>query len=177
MKTKRLVIDALCAALYVLLSSFASVSLLNLKLSFDALPLLIGAILFGPADGLVIGLLGSFLGQLLGPYGLSVTTPLWMLPAAVRGLLVGLWARRRGGRYGRGQLAAVLVGTALAVTALNTGVMWVDSRVFAYPFAATLPSVALRVAAGLVTSGLYTLLLPPIVRALRRGGLTERKDA
>ena len=148
MKTKRLVIDALCAALYVLLSSFASVSLLNLKL-----------------------------GQLLGPYGLSVTTPLWMLPAAVRGLLVGLWARRRGGRYGRGQLAAVLVGTALAVTALNTGVMWVDSRVFAYPFAATLPSVALRVAAGLVTSGLYTLLLPPIVRALRRGGLTEREDA
>lgn len=178
MKTKRLVLDALCAALYTLLSSYVSISLLHMKLSFAALPLVLGAMLFGPADGLVIGLLGSFLSQLLGAYGLSVTTPLWMLPPIVHGLLIGLWARRRGFECeARRPLATALVLTALVVTALNTGAMWVDSRVFAYPFAATLPSVALRIAAALITSGLYTLILPPILRALRRGGLTERTDA
>lgn len=176
MKTKRLAADALCAALYVLLSSYASVSLVNMKLSFDGAALLIGALLFGPVDGLIIGALGSFLGQLLGPYGLSVTTPLWMLPAMARGLMVGLWARQRGGRYDRRALAGILVVSALVVTAVTTGVMWVDSRVFAYPFAATLPSVLLRVAAGLITSAIYTLILPPIVRALRKSGWAESED-
>ena len=38
MKTKRLVLDALCAALYTLLSSYVSISLLHMKLSFAALP-------------------------------------------------------------------------------------------------------------------------------------------
>lgn len=171
MKTKRLVTDALCAALYVLLSSYASLSLANLKLSFDGVALVLGALLFGPADGLVIGALGSFLGQLLGPYGLSVTTPLWMLPAMMRGLLVGLWAKRRGYRYDRRALGPILIATALAVTAVTTGVMWVDSRAFAYPFAATLPSLLLRIAAGLITSAIYTLILPPIITALRKSGL------
>lgn len=177
MKTKRLVADALCAALYVLLSSYASVSLVNLKLSFAGAALLIGALLFGPVDGLIIGALGSLLGQLLGPYGLSVTTPLWMLPAMARGFLVGLWAKKHAYRFDRRALAVILIATALVVTAVTTGVMWVDSRVFAYPFAATLPSVLLRVAAGLITSSLYTLLLPPVLAALRKSGLAERNDA
>lgn len=176
MKTKRLVFDALCAALYVLLSSYGSISLVNLKLSFDGVALLLGALLFGPVDGLIIGALGSFLGQLLGPYGLSATTPLWMLPAMARGLAVGLWAKKRNGRWGRRALAVILVATALMVTAITTGVMWIDSRVFGYAFAATLPSLVLRVAAGLITSALYTLLLPPILAALGRAGVAERND-
>ena len=176
MKTKRLAADALCAALYVLLSSYASLNLANMKLSLDGAALLLGALLFGPVDGAIIGLVGSFLGQLLGPYGLSVTTPLWMLPAAVRGLMVGFWARRRGGKYDRRALAVILVISALVVTAVTTGVMWVDSRVFAYPFAATLPSVLLRIAAGLITSAIYTLILPPIIRALRKSGFAEREE-
>ena len=85
--TKRLVTDGLCAALYVVLSSFLSLNLGPIKLSISGLPVILAALLFGPADGLTVGLLGGFLGQLTGPYGVSVTTPLWMLPVGVLGFI------------------------------------------------------------------------------------------
>ena len=88
--------DALCAALYVVLSSYVSLNLGPMKLSLDGLPILIGALMFGPMDGLIIGLLGNFLSQLLGSYGLSATTVLWMLPDGLRGLSVGWYAKKHG---------------------------------------------------------------------------------
>jgi uncharacterized membrane protein len=67
MKPKQLALDAMLIAMFVALS-FVSVDLGNLKITFDALPILIGALLFGPVDGLIIGLLGGFMYQLLS-YG------------------------------------------------------------------------------------------------------------
>ena len=45
MKTKRLVVDALCAAMYVVLSSYVSLNLAGIKITPDALPILLAAIL------------------------------------------------------------------------------------------------------------------------------------
>ena len=47
--------------------------------------------LYGPVGGLLVGLLGAFMGQLL-TYGVTATTILWILPQAARGLLVGVYA-------------------------------------------------------------------------------------
>lgn len=168
MKTKRLAVDALCAAMYVVLSSFVSLNLAGIKISPDALPILLAAILYGPADGLIVGLLGAFIGQLTGPYGLSVTTPLWILPAALRGLLVGLAARSRRFSLKPLRLGALLVVTALVVTAVNTGVMWVDCLVFQYSFVTYSPYILARVVAAVATSVIFTFLLPPLLKALGR---------
>lgn len=168
MKTKRLVVNALCVAMYVVLSSYVSLSLGGIKITVDALPILLAAILFGPADGLIVGLLGNLLGQLLGPYGLSVTTPLWMLPAGLRGLLVGLAARRESFSLAPKKLGLLLVVTALIVTAVNTGVMWVDCLVFQYSFATYSPYIAARIVSGVVMAVLFTFVLPPLVKALGR---------
>lgn len=166
MKTKRLVVDALCAAMYVVLSSYVSLNLAGIKITPDALPILLAAIMYGPVDGLLVGLLGAFLGQLTGPYGLSVTTPLWILPAAARGLMVGLAARSRSFSLKPLRLGALLVITALIVTALNTGVMWVDCLVFRYSFATYSPYILARIIAGIATAVVFTFLLPPLLKAL-----------
>lgn len=166
MKTKRLVVDALCAAMYVVLSSYVSLNLAGIKITPDALPILLAAIMYGPVDGLLVGLLGAFLGQLTGPYGLSVTTPLWILPAAARGLMVGLAARSRAFSLKPLRLGALLVITALIVTALNTGVMWVDCLVFRYSFATYSPYILARIIAGIATAVVFTFLLPPLLKAL-----------
>ena len=166
--TKRLVTDGLCAALYVVLSSFLGLSLGPIKLSIDGLPVLLAALLFGPADGLVVGLLSGFLGQLLGPYGVSATTPLWMLPVGILGLIAGLYAKRARGVIDRKKLAAVILLALLADTTVTTGVMYVDCLVYKYSFVTYSPYIVWRYVADFIKAALYTILLPPMIKILRK---------
>ena len=87
---RRLVMDAVLVALYVVLG-FVKIPIGNmLRINFASFAVVMCAVTFSPIDGLMVGFLGEFLSQILGPYGLTPTTVLWALPEAVRGLLVGL---------------------------------------------------------------------------------------
>lgn len=166
-KTRKLAIDAMLAAMYLVLS-FVSVSMPNMKITFDALPILVGAALFGPWDGLAIGLIGSFLNQLLGPYGLSVTTPLWIIPAGVRGLMVGAYAKHKNFDMTLPQTMMITVLSALVVTAINTLVMYIDSKIFGYySYAYVFGMVIPRIIVGIVTGVVFAAILPPLLRVLR----------
>lgn len=165
-KTKRLAIDAMLAAMFVVLSLF-SINLPGMKITLDSLPILVGAALLGPLDGLAIGLIGSFLNQMI-TYGFTATTILWILPAALRGLIVGLYAKSKGFSMTLRQTVLITVLSALLVTALNTLFLYVDSWVYGYSYAAALPTLLLRIAAGVVTAVLFSFLLPGILGALRR---------
>ena len=176
-KTKRLALDAMLAAMFVVLSLF-SINLPGMKITLDSLPILIGAALLGPLDGLAVGLIGSFLNQMI-TYGFSATTVLWILPAGLRGLLVGLYAKHHGFSMNTAQCVFITVSTALLVTALNTLFLYVDSWVYSYSYAAALATLALRVLAGIITAVLFSLLLPALLAALRRllgDGKTRKGD-
>ena len=165
--TRRLSVDAMLSAMYVVLS-LLSVSLPNMKITFDSLPILVGAALLGPVDGLAIGLMGSFINQLL-TYGLTVTTVLWIIPAGVRGLLVGLYAKRHDFSMTVPQTMFITVVSALIVTALNTAVMYIDSVIFmyysyAYVFGAVIP----RIIAGIVTAVVFAAILPTVVASMKK---------
>ncbi len=164
--TRRLALNAMLSAMFVVLSMI-SISLPNMKITLDALPVLVASLLFGPLDGLSVGLIGSFLNQLL-TYGLSPTTPLWILPAGLRGLLVGLYAKRHRFELTVRQLIMITVVTALLTTAFNTLIMYLDSVIIGYPFAATLPTVFFRIVAGIMTSIVFSLVLPGIIKALKK---------
>ena len=60
----------------------------GIKLTFASLPGILAAMLFGPIDGFIVGFLGAFLEQMLH-FGFTPTTLLWILPPAIRGLLIG----------------------------------------------------------------------------------------
>ena len=155
--TRRIATDAMLAAMFVCLS-FVSIRIGNsMKIS----------LLLGPLDGLAVGLIGSFLNQML-TYGLSVTTVLWILPAGLRGLLVGLCAKNHDFSLSRRQLVWITTATALLVTALNTLVMYLDSLIIGYPFAATLPTVLLRIVSGILIAIVFSMILPPILNALHK---------
>ena len=64
----RIVLIAMFAAMYVVLG-LVSIKLPNMKITVDGLPIIVGALLLGPLDGLLIGALGSLNDQMLG-YGL-----------------------------------------------------------------------------------------------------------
>ena len=165
--TRRIATDAMLAAMYVCLS-FVSIRVGNsMKITVDSLPILVAALLLGPLDGLAVGLIGSFLNQML-TYGLTVTTVLWILPAGIRGLVVGYYAKKHDFNLSRRQLVLITTATALLVTALNTLVMYLDSLIIGYPFAATLPTVLLRIVSGVLIAIVFSMILPPLLTALRK---------
>ena len=171
LKTKRLVIDAMLTAIYFVLSTYLSVNLSGIRLSLDVLPVLVAAALCGPVDGLIVGFLGNFLFQLAGPYGISITTILWALPDAVRGLIAGSLlscGRWQGKKYSR--LAPTLAAVSLVFTALTTGVMYVDCLVYKYSFAAYAPFILVRFIAGVAVAAICAAILPPLLRALVKAG-------
>ena len=164
--TKRLALDAMLAAMYVVLS-MVSIQLPAMKITFDSLPILVGAALFGPIDGLAIGLVGSFINQCFSQYGLTATTILWILPAGVRGLMVGSYSKRHSYSMTTPQTIFITVLSALVVTVLNTLVMYVDSWVYQYAYAAVLITVIIRIIVGIATAVVFSFILPALLKPLR----------
>ena len=103
-------LNAMLVAMCTVLAAIALKLGGNLKITFESVPVHIGALLFGPVDGMIIGGLGTFLYQVLfSGYGITATTPLWILPYIVCGLAVGAYAKRRDYSLSRAQLIFIMV--------------------------------------------------------------------
>lgn len=165
MKTRQLVIDAMLIAAYFILSTYLSVNLGNMRISLDLLPVVLGAAMFGPAHGFIIGFAGYFLFQLAGPYGISVTTFIWCLPEALRGLIAGFVFYGRIDAMGLRRLTVWLVVINLVTTGLYTLAMYIDCLVFKYSFVTYSPFIVWRCLAALIVSGIAAIVLPPLMRA------------
>lgn len=163
MKTKKLVLNALFVAMHVVLC-YVSINLGNMVITVSGLPIVIGAMLFGPVAGLEIGLIGSFLNQML-KYGITLTTVLWILPAGVKGLMVGAYAKHKNYKMTVGQMTFITIASALVVTTMNTAVMYIDSKIYGYySFAYVFGAIVWRYLAGIVTSIIYVAIIPTLMK-------------
>ncbi len=167
-KTKQLAINAMMAAMCAVLG-YLSLDFGNLKITFESLPILLCALMFGPLDGMAVGGLGTLIYQLLR-YGVSITTPLWMLPYIVCGLAAGWYARKENFSLSARQVMGVVVINELLITILNTGVLYLDSKIYGYYsavfiFGSLLPRLALCIGKGMV----FGAVLPGVIRPVRRG--------
>ena len=168
MKPKRLVTNAMLIAMYVVLSLTVTINLGNMKLTLDSLPIIVGAALFGPVDGMIIGLMGSFTNQML-TYGFSATTLLWIIPAGLRGLLIGLYAKHCGFNMSFKQTQFITISSALVVTAVNTLIMYIDAKIYGYySFAYVFGAVVPRIIAGVLIAFVFGAILPSILKPLKR---------
>ena len=164
MKTKQLTLDAMLAAMCAVLG-YVALDMGNIKITFESLPILLGAMLFGPLDGMLIGGVGTLLYQLLR-YGVAMLTPLWILPYVLCGLLAGWWARRRDFSLGSGERVRLVVLAELLVTVLNTGVLYLDSRLMGYWFPGFITgALALRLTVCVVKALVFALVLPSLMQA------------
>ena len=132
---KRLATDAVLIAVYFALAVL-SVEIAGVKITFNSLPVVLAAMVFGPVDGFLVPFLGEFLSQMLR-YGLTPTTVLWMLAPALRGLIVGFAVRGLKGSMSVDTLLGekrpwvyfVVCALAAVVTSLgNTGAYYADLR-------------------------------------------------
>ena len=168
---------ALLVALYYLLSITLVIHTGNFKLTFISLPVIAAALLYGPGAGFTVALLGEFLAQMSGPYGLAPNTVLWLIPPAVNGLLVGLaalvmWKRERPLERRPVACYVVCILSAVLTSGVNTLVLWADSMLYGYySFAFIFGSAVLRLGKDLIVAAIVTTVAIPLVHALRRSGL------
>ena len=166
MNAKKLAIDAMLAAMCAALG-YLAIDLTAVKVTFESLPVLVGALMFGPVHGMAIGAVGTFLYQILR-YGFSYTTVLWMLPYILCGLVAGLYAKAK--HYDlpqRGTLVVVLI-CELMITALNTGVIYIDSKIYGYYTPQLiLGALAARIMIAVAKGILFGLVIPEIIKGVR----------
>lgn len=186
MKKKRLNISTLCMmalliAMMFLLKRFISIETPYMKINFASLPIVLAAMMFGPVEGAVVAVLGEFIAQMTGPYGLSPTTFIWVWPPAIRALIVGgaaMWVRGTGSRLENRPVlcyAACVVGAILTTTG-NTFGMWLDSLFYHTSFTPVLFITPARYATGVVTAILVATACIPLMHGLRRSGVLKYVD-
>lgn len=166
-QTSRMAMCAMLAALCAVLS-YVSIDIGNaMRITLESFPIALGALLFGPGPGAVIAFVGNLIYQLLR-HGVTATTLLWIMPYVIGALVIGFGAKRADFRLSRGQTVAVMLMTEVLITALNTGVLYLDSKLYgyygAYLFALTVPRLALALGKGVV----FGLLLPPLMTAVKK---------
>lgn len=160
------------AALYLALN-MVGFKAWSFHITFASLPVIVGSLLFGPVEGMLIAGIGEFFNQLLS-YGVTPTTALWLIPPMVRGLavggcgrLLGSGERRLEDRYAL--CYVVCMAAALCTTAVNTAVMYADSVIMNYySYAYVFGSAVIRFISGVLTAIVVTTVAIPLVRTLRR---------
>ena len=170
MNTKRLTTLAMLIAVYIVLSILTPIKLSNFKFTFEAFPILVAGLLLGPVDGLLVGAIGSAIYQLLfSGYGITPTTPLWVLPHALSGLIVGLYAKYKKYDLDFKHIIFISIISALLVTSLNLLALYVDSKMFGY-YSKTLVfgNIIFKIITGILLSIIYSSVLPKLLAFLKK---------
>ena len=157
--TKQITLAGMFAALAVVLD-YLSFHSDTSKLTFYSLPLLLSGMLFGPWVGLLTGTVTGFLSQLL-TFGLSPTTPLWMLAPMSWGFFSGIilhygFKKHKGNNL---SLIVTIVSTSLIATALNTLCLFLDGLIYHYPTPYVLTKLAARILVALLIDVLYSTFM------------------
>lgn len=169
MNTRKLTTLAMLIAINVVLSMLTPIKLSNFKFTFEAFPILLAGLLFGPIDGLIVGGVGSAIYQILfSGYGLMITTPFWILPHALSGLVVGIYAKSNTYNLSIKQTIFISIISALLVTTFNTLAIYIDAKIFGYyTFAYVFGSIFIKIITGIILAIMYSLVLPKIIKSVK----------
>ena len=165
----QLVTDAMLCAICAVLG-YLAIDLTSIKITFESLPILIAALLFGPVDGITVGAVGTLIYQYLR-YGFTATTFLWMLPYIVLGFIAGFYAKKKNFRMSATELGVLTVICELVVTLLNTLVILIDSKIYVWYYPTLITgSLVIRLIVCIAKAIVFGVILYPLLTAIRRNG-------
>lgn len=171
---KRIVTVGMLTALFFVLGRF-TIYIGNLHISLNSLPIVIGAVLYGPVDAFIVGIIGELFSQLL-EWGPSPTLPLWVIPQGLRGLVIGIYTvialKRK--KYPERNIPiyfGVCIIAAIITTLSNTASIAIDALLYGY-YSTTyvFGDLIVRILTGVLTAVLMALVSIPVVKVLRMCG-------
>ena len=140
------------------------------KISFATLPFVLIGMLCGPVEGLVTGLVGTFLSQMLGPYGLMFTTVLWIIPGMMTGLAAGLIYKAFKRRIKIVPIIITVFGSGLVLTVFNLAASYLDGVVIEKYWTPEVvyALIPIRIVIWLLTFAAYTVVIMPLCKTLQK---------
>ncbi len=167
---RRICIDGMLAGLYVALI-YLTINFGNVRIGLGSTPVVLCALLFGPIDAVTVAMVGEFIAQVMR-YGFTLTTPLWVIVPALRGLIIGIVAhifRKKGMVLHKKPVFYFLtcIVAALVVTAANTATMLLDATIYQYPYALVAWETLIRFGTGMLTAVVVALVCLPLCNAVR----------
>lgn len=168
--------DGMLLAMYIVLSALTVRLTPNLQIAFTGLTIIMAVVLYGLPDAILIAVLGSFIGQARGAYGLSITTPLWMVPPILRAVVFGIVYEiflKKGIKLEDKKVLfivfAIIAG--LVTTIANTGAIFLDAMIFEYPVSMAVVESIFRFVSSILSSIFIALVTLPIIYALKNANL------
>ncbi len=164
-----LVTIGLLVALHIILSRFLSVNAWNMKIGFAFVAVFVGAYLYGPVAGAVVGGLGDFLGAILFPIGAYF--PGFTLNCALTGVVMGLLL------YKKQSPLRVVIATLIDQLAISMWItpLWI-SILYGSPYwpliVSRLPQIGIMVVVEIVV----TLLMIKIMERIKASHMVAEKE-
>ena len=177
---RRITGDGMLLAIYIVLSVITVKITPNLQITFTGIAIIMAIVLYGWTDGILIALLGSFISQLRSAYGLTITTPIWMIPPILRAVVFGLFYHiylKKGILLQDKKILFFVYATiaGLVTTIANTGAIYLDAYIFQYPVALALVESIFRFISSIASSLIIAGLSLPIIYALKSAGLLHER--
>ncbi|MBQ5440839.1 MAG: 5-formyltetrahydrofolate cyclo-ligase [Firmicutes bacterium] len=167
--TQMLVTIGLLVALHIILSRFLSINAWNMKIGFAFVAVFVGAYLYGPVAGAVVGGLGDFLGAILFPIGAYF--PGFTLNCALTGVVMGLLL------YKKQSPLRVVIATLIDQLAISMWItpLWI-SILYGSPYwpliVSRLPQIGIMVVVEIVV----TLLMIKIMERIKASHMVAEKE-
>lgn len=171
MTTMDLCLCAAMIALHVVLEVLCTIWLFDnsVKISLGSLPFVIIGLLCGPVEGFITGFAGTFISQMI-TYGITVTTPIWLMPGALCGLVAGLVYIAFGRRTKTVPIAVSVCCAVAALVLCNFIGTYLDGvLILKYStMAVLLAALPIRIGVGICLAVIYTIVAVPICKALQK---------
>ncbi len=130
------------------------------RITFYGIPLMIAGILFNIKVGTLTSFVTAFITQIIiSEYGITLTTPLWMLSTMCWGLIPSIIMYLF--KYNKKLLSVSLcvIAGALFASLVNSIALIVDGKIYNYPVNLTFINIIIRLILSIVTTFVYIPLL------------------
>ena len=172
--------DGMLLAIYIVLSILTIRITPNFQITFTGLAIIIACVLYGTPDAFLIAFLGSFVSQLRSTYGLTITTPIWMIPPMLRAVVFGLTydiLLRKSIKLEDHKIwfSVVAIGAGLVTTLANTAAIYLDAKIIGYPVSMAVIESVFRFVSSIASSVAIAIISLPIIYALKNAGLIHER--
>lgn len=143
-----------------------------LEIGLGTIAITLAAISISPIDAIIIAGVGEFMNQVFfSGYGFTPTTFLWVFPVVLRAAILGFVAylfKRKGDHITNHKviLFITIMGTALIISAVDTGLLLLDGVIMNYPVTFTWARTGIRVLTSQITAVVVALTIIPLHRAV-----------
>lgn len=165
-KSKFIVVIALNAAIFVLLSYYGTIQLNNnYKFTLQNLPIYLTAMIFGRLAGMYVGFIGMTIHQIIG-FGFDVLNIIWVIPYVIIAFIFGTIYNDNDNKY---VFSIKIIIINLILTILNTIALYIHSKLYGYySYQLVFSSLLIRFISSIITSIIYIIVLPYLYKLLNK---------